>query len=163
MLPKAHISEVFGLLDIVKSYGGKTDVAKIGMDLRMDIDDLLKVVETAELFGLVSVDKGDIQLTNVAHKVMASTIAGRKKVLHEQLENVEVFSFIRNLLLSGGRLSKRQITHVLQSRFGPSEKMGNSVDLIVGWGCFARCFDYDGDSQRVTAKKDHRHTAKFVN
>jgi len=162
MLPKAHISEVFGLLDILKSYGGKTDVAKIGMDLRMDIDDLLKVVETAELFGMASVDQGDIQLTSIAYKIIASNITGRKRVLHEQLEKSEVFSAIRELLHKKGRLTKRQLAHLLQTKFGPSEKIAPVVDLVVGWGCFARCFDYDGDSQSLTVGGEHVHTGRHT-
>src|SRR5215831_15938207 len=52
MLPTAGVNQVFGLLDLVRAYNGRTDVAKLNIELRVDIDELLPSIDTAEYFGL---------------------------------------------------------------------------------------------------------------
>ena len=65
MLPTAGVNRVFGLLDLLRAYNGKTDVANLTIDLRIALDELLPIIDTAEYLALVAVQQGDISLTDL--------------------------------------------------------------------------------------------------
>src|SRR5216683_2777206 len=65
MLPTAGVNRVFGLLDLLKAYNGKTDIANLTIDLRIDLDELLPIIDTAEYLGLVAVQQSEISLTEL--------------------------------------------------------------------------------------------------
>src|SRR2546422_7927290 len=69
--PSSGVSQVFGLLDVLRAYTGKTSVAKLNMDLHLDIDDLLPPIATAELLELVTVKDGEISLTESGRKILS--------------------------------------------------------------------------------------------
>src|SRR5438552_15636383 len=105
MLPTAGVNRVFGLLDLLKAYNGKTDIATLTIDLRIDLDELLPIIDTAEYLGLVTVNEGEISLTELGTKALNSRIAERKKLVHQRLETLEPFSDIAKLLKE-----QRQVT-----------------------------------------------------
>src|SRR5213593_4332517 len=98
MLPNAGVNQVFGLLDLVKAYNGKTDVANLNIDLRVDIDELLPIIDTAEYLGLVTVQQGDISLTDLGRKALSAKMNERKKLLRDRLALLEPFSEVGRLL-----------------------------------------------------------------
>src|SRR5437660_10192150 len=98
MLPTAGVNRVFGLLDLLKAYNGKADIATLTIDLRIDLDELLPIIDTAEHLGLVAVTEGEISLTELGNKAHSSKIAERKKLVHHRLETLEPFSYIAQLL-----------------------------------------------------------------
>ncbi len=75
MLPTAGVNRVFGLLDLLKAYNGKTDIANLTIDLRIDLDELLPIIDTAEYLGLVAVQQGEISLTELGNKAHSSKMA----------------------------------------------------------------------------------------
>ncbi len=81
MLPTAGINRVFGLLDLLKAYNGKTNIANLTIDLRIAIDELLPIIDTAEYMGLVSVHEGEISLTDLGKKALDGKIPERKKIV----------------------------------------------------------------------------------
>src|SRR5215470_8952131 len=98
MLPTAGVNQVFGLLDLVRAYNGKTDVAKLNIELRVDIDELLPIIDTAEYLGLVTVQQGDISLTDLGKRALTARMTERKKIVRDQLQTLEPFPDITNLL-----------------------------------------------------------------
>ena len=92
MFPTAGVNRVFGLLDLLRAYNGKTDVANLTIDLRIALDELLPIIDTAEYLGLVDVQKGDISLTDLGKRVLDSRITERKKLVHERLVGLEPFA-----------------------------------------------------------------------
>src|SRR5712692_382792 len=86
MLPTAGVNRVFGLLDLLKAYNGKTDIANLTIDLRIDLDGLLQLIDTAEYLGLVAVQQGEITLAELGSRAPNSKRAERKKLVHQRLE-----------------------------------------------------------------------------
>src|SRR5437667_6890113 len=85
MLPTAGVNRVFGLLDLLRAYNGKTDVANLTIDLRIALDELLPIIDTAEYLALVAVQQGDISLTDLGKKALNGKIPERKKIVHDRL------------------------------------------------------------------------------
>ena len=56
ILPKVEVGRTIGFLEILDDYGNKVDIAKIAADLLLDLDDVLPVVDTAEMFNFIKVE-----------------------------------------------------------------------------------------------------------
>src|SRR3989442_7726027 len=98
MLPTAGVNRVFGLLDLLRAYNGKTDVANLTIDLRIALDELLPIIDTAEYLGLVAVQQGDISLTDLGKKALNGKIPERKKIVHDRLEGLEPFCDVDSMV-----------------------------------------------------------------
>ncbi len=139
-------------MDLVRAYNGKTDVAKLNIDLRVDIDELLPIIDTAEYLGLVSVQQGDLSLTDLGMKALTARMIERKKIIRDQLQPLEPFSDIANLLKEKKELSRIDLGRFVDRKFEHGSDLGRSVRLIISWGVFSGIFDYDGESGKLISK-----------
>ncbi len=156
MLPAAGVSQVFGLLDLVRAYNGKTDVAHLNIDLRVDIDELLPIIDTAEYLGLVTVQQGDISLTDLGRRALNSRMAERKKIVGERLAAKEPFSEVTKLLHEEKELSRLTLGRFVSQKFGFVSDLHVAINLVVSWGVFAGLFQYDGESGKLLLKGEPR-------
>lgn len=142
--PTAGVSQVFGLLDVLRAYTGKTSVAKLNIDLHLDIDDLLPPIATAELLELVTVKNGEISLTDIGRKILSSKMPARKATIGEQLRKVDLYKEILKELDEKKRLALVDVEEIIEGAFGPFKDVHEGVRLVIRWGVFADLFDYDG-------------------
>lgn len=149
MLPTAGVNRVFGLLDLLKAYNGKTDVANLTIDLRIALDELLPIIDTAEYLGFVSVQQGDISLTDTGKKVLESRMPERKKLLHDKLVGLEPFADLTRLVHDKKQLSRFELARFLSSKYGFTTDIQTIVNVVISWGVFASVFRYDGQSERL--------------
>jgi NitT/TauT family transport system ATP-binding protein len=142
--PSSGVSQVFGLLDVLRAYKGKTNVAKLNMDLHLDIDDLLPPIATAELLELVTVKDGEISLTEIGRKILSSKMPARKVIIGEQLRKVDLYEKILAQLGKKKRLALVDVEELIEGAYGPFKDVHDGVRLVIRWGVFADLFDYDG-------------------
>ncbi len=152
MLPTAGVNRVFGLLDLLKAYNGKADIATLTIDLRIDLDELLPIIDTAEYLGLIIVKEGEISLTELGTKALNSRIAERKKLVHARLETLEPFSDIAKLLTEQGQVTRFTLARFISSKYGPTLDIPTLISIIISWGVFTGLFGYDGQSERLLPK-----------
>ncbi|HEX2822596.1 MAG TPA: AAA-associated domain-containing protein [Streptosporangiaceae bacterium] len=62
-LPRASVGELAGLLEILDKRGGRDDLPKLAQHLTFEVDDLLPLVDAAEMLGFATVADADIELT----------------------------------------------------------------------------------------------------
>src|SRR5580658_10860522 len=60
-LPEATVGGMSGLLEILAARGGRDDLPKLAHDLTFEVDDLLPLVDAAQLLGLAKVADADIE------------------------------------------------------------------------------------------------------
>ncbi len=154
MFPTAGVNRVFGLLDLLKAYEGKTDVANLTIDLRIDIDELLPIIDTGEYLGLVDVQQGKISLTDLGKKALNAKIHERKKLVHDRLETLEPFSDLSKILKDQKQLSRFELARYLSSKFGFSTDLPTIVNVVISWGVFTGIFRYDGQSERLLYRSE---------
>jgi len=152
MLPNAGVNQVFGLLDLLRAYNGKTDVANLNIDLRVDIDELLPIIDTAEYMGLVIVQQGDISLTDLGRKALGARMNERKKILRDRLQSLEPFVDVVKLLDEKKEVSRIDLGRFVDHKFEHVSDLYREVRLIISWGVFTGLFDYDGESGKLMPK-----------
>jgi hypothetical protein len=149
LLPTAGVNRVFGLLDLLRAYNGKTDVAKLTIDMRIDLDELLPIIDTAEYMGLVAVQQGDISLTDLGKKALAGKIQERKKLVRDKLIGLEPFADVTRMIHEKKQLNRFELARYLSSKFGYTTELPTVVNVVISWGVFTGLFRYDGQSESL--------------
>jgi hypothetical protein len=153
MLPTAGVNRAFGLLDLLRAYNGKTDVATLTIDLRIALDELLPIIDTAEYLGLVAVQQGDIALTDLGKRALNGKIPERKKIVHDKLVGLEPFSDIVRMVHEKKQLSRFELARFLSSKFGYTTDLPTIINVLISWGVFAGLFRYDGQSESLQPRE----------
>lgn len=153
MIIKADISQVLGLLDLLKSYDGKTDIATLTSKLMMDIEDLFPIIDTAEYLGLVTVINGDVQLTDIGYKLSESKLLEQKKIIKNQIISLEPFASIMKYLHEKGELNEEELKGILSSKVDRGEDFESFLKSVIAWGSFSKIFHYNGGSKKIYLKR----------
>lgn len=154
MVPRVPVDRIFGLLDVLKSYGGRADIAKLMIDLGYEIDEIAAIVDDAEMLGFVSVKEGDVKLTELGAKITGGRIKERKRIFRDRIKDLGIFTVIlRKIEESGSKsLTKEELRELILSE-EYIQDVDTVLDAIINWGCFAGLFDYDGESESITSPK----------
>ncbi|RDV84016.1 nitrate/sulfonate/bicarbonate ABC transporter ATP-binding protein [Ammonifex thiophilus] len=148
-LPVARVGAVTGLVEYLLEVGGRADLYALGEKFAMDLEDLLPIVEAAEITGLVRVQEGDIELTSAGRRFAAAPLLERKEIFREQiLQNVRRIRWIVSVLSSKAnrRMPREFFLSVLEQHFSPEEAR-IQLDILIDWGRYAELFGYDEDSR----------------
>ena len=79
-LPQASVGGMSGLLEILVAHGGREDLPKLAHDLTFEVDDLLPLVDAAQLLGLADVDDADLEITDEGRIFVAADILESKQI-----------------------------------------------------------------------------------
>jgi NitT/TauT family transport system ATP-binding protein len=148
-LPDCGLTVVFGLLELLEDRGGREDGYKIARDLNFKFGDLLKVMKSAEILGLLSTPEGDAVLTPLGKQFLDAKINERKLIVREELKKHSLFSYFIRLL--HGQENKSLTKEVALEHLAmllPSEKPERQFITMVNWGRFAELFGYNKDEDR---------------
>jgi NitT/TauT family transport system ATP-binding protein len=148
-IPDCHLSLVFGLLEILEDRGGREDGYKIARDFQFRFDELLKVMKSAEILGLVSTPTGDVVLEPLGKRLLESDVNQRKLLVREQLKQHGLFSYLVRLLRGQeDRSLQKEVILEHLAMLLPNEPPERLFSTIVNWGRFAELFGYNKDSDR---------------
>ena len=150
MLPHSRPGGVAGLLELLLDKGGRDDIYRMADDLAIEIDDLLPIVDAAQLLGFLKVEEGDAVITPAGTEFANSEILRQKELFRD--------AAVANVLLL------RQITRALQSKSDHTvpedffldmldeqfseEECLRQMETAVAWGRYAELFDYDAARRR---------------
>ncbi len=98
-LPVATFNRLAGLLEAVDvEQGHEVDLYRLAEDLKLDLDDILPIVEGAETLGFASVDQGDIRLTPLGETFATASIVARKEILAGRVMRLPMIRWIYETL-----------------------------------------------------------------
>ncbi len=163
MLPHARPGGVAGLLELLKDRGGKEDVYHVADDLRMEVDDLLPIIEAATLLGFAQASEGDVKVTAEGEAFADAEISARKLLFRKALlDRVVLLQQMNSMLAckSDHKVPVEFFRDVLDEHFSePEVKL--QIETALNWGRYAEMFDYDSEtdtlSLRQTAEADPSH------
>jgi len=150
MLPHARPGGVAGLLELLLDKGGKDDIYHLADDLAFEIDDLLPIVDAAQLLGFLNVEEGDAAITASGTEFANSEILRQKELFRvAAIANVLLLRQIRRALeaKSDHTIPEDFFLDMLDEQFSEEECL-RQMETAVAWGRYAELFDYDAGRRR---------------
>jgi NitT/TauT family transport system ATP-binding protein len=150
MLPHSRPGGIAGLLELLLDKGGRDDIYRLADDLSFEIDDLLPIVDAAQLLGFLTVDEGDAAITESGTEFANSEILRQKELFRDAaLANVLLLRQIRRALdaKSDHSVPDEFFIDMLNEQFS-EEECERQIETAVTWGRYAELFDYDAGHRR---------------
>jgi NitT/TauT family transport system ATP-binding protein len=150
MLPHARPGGIAGLLELVLDHEGKDDIYRLADDLGFEIDDLLPIVDAAQLLGFLTVTEGDAAITPTGAEYANSEILRQKELFRTAaLENVLLLrQIVRALEAKSDRsVPEEFFRDMLDEQFSEDETI-LQLETAINWGRYAELFDFDASRRR---------------
>jgi NitT/TauT family transport system ATP-binding protein len=150
MLPHARPGGIAGLLELLIDKGGRDDIYRMADDLSFEIDDLLPIVDAAQLLGYLTIVEGDAVITASGETFANSEILRQKELFRDAaLANVLLLRQIRRALESKSDHSVPEefFLDMLDEQFSEEECL-HQMETAVAWGRYAELFDFDAGRRR---------------
>ena len=150
MLPHARPGGMAGLLELLLDKGGRDDIYRLADDLAFEIDDLLPIVDAAQLLGFLKIEEGDAAITESGAEFANSEILRQKEVFRDAaVKNVLLLRQIRRALESKSdhTVPEDFFLDMLDEQFSEEECL-RQMETAVAWGRYAELFDFDAGRRR---------------
>ncbi len=150
-LPHITINDLAGLLEhLTEAPGNRHDIYQLADDLRMDSDNLLRLVEAAELLGFATIAEGDITLTPLGETFAEASILARKEIFASRIRRLPMVKWLMAMLraAAGQQLEKDVVETALGLEF-PPEEAGRQLETIINWARYAELMAYDDSSEMI--------------
>jgi NitT/TauT family transport system ATP-binding protein len=161
VLPHAAIGDLLGLVEHLQKAGGRQDLYVVARDLRLELDDLLPLMEGLAILGLAKAEEGDAVLTDLGQQFAAADMQGEKELFRAQaLHNVELISqIVRELHEAPDHTFKEDaLVEQLEQYFSAPEAR-RQLDTAIDWGRYAELFAYDDDSGELYLESEESQDA----
>ncbi|OBH07970.1 nitrate ABC transporter ATP-binding protein [Mycobacterium sp. E2699] len=155
-LPRATVGGLAGLVEIVYGKGGRVNIPDIAADLTIVPQDLLPLVDAAVLLDFLRVNGADLELTSVGKDFTIADIQASKRIFARQVRTrAPLVRTICHALhdCPDGNLRAGFFLDILQREFAPQDAQ-QQLDIAIGWGRYAELFDYNADTDEITADPD---------
>ncbi len=150
MLPHARPGGIAGLLELLLDHQGKDTIYQLADYLGFEIDDLLPIVDAAQLLGFLTVNEGDAEITPAGTEFANSEILRQKELFRAAaLENALLLRQIVRAIesKSDGSVSEEFFHDMLDEQFTEEETL-RQLETAINWGRYAELFDYDAARSR---------------
>ncbi|MGO9856615.1 MAG: nitrate/sulfonate/bicarbonate ABC transporter ATP-binding protein [Acidimicrobiales bacterium] len=151
-LPAATVGGMAGLLEIVAARGGREDLPELASDLSFEVDDLLPLVDAAQLLGLAGVEDADLQISEDGQVFVAADIHESKQIFARRArERAPLVRAIYNALTTtkDGTLGESFFLDLLRRGFTEDEAR-EQLRIAVDWGRYGELFDLDAHTGQLT-------------
>ena len=147
-LPEASVGGMSGLLEILVARGGTEDLPRLAHDLTFEVDDLLPLVDAAQMLGLAEVRDADLHVTAEGRIFVAANILESKEIFAKSARERAplVRSICRALESTGdGTLGEGFFLDLLRRGF-TEEEARQQLRIAVDWGRYGELFDFDANT-----------------
>jgi NitT/TauT family transport system ATP-binding protein len=139
------------LLELLKDRAGRDDLYRIGDDLKMELDDLLPIVEAASLLSFARLERGDVEITPAGLAFAEADISARKSMFREEaLAHVALLQQMRSCLSSKAdhAMTLDFFRDILRERLSDQE-VERQLDTALNWGRYSDILTYDRQADRI--------------
>lgn len=153
MLPHVAPADIIGLLELVQARGSRADLAELGRELQLELDELLPLVDAAALLQLARPEAGDLVLTEVGQQLAEADLQKEKQLFRQQaLARVALLCRIAEDLAAAPeqRMDKERYLERLREHFSEGEAEAQ-LQTLIEWGRYAEIFTYQGRSGDLCA------------
>ena len=152
MLPHARLGGIAGFLELLNDHEGSEDLYRIAEELRMEVDDLLPILEATTLLGFAASDKGVVEITPEGKVFAEADIASQRRLFREAvLAHVPMLRQMHNALMSKSDHSMPlEFFHDILDEHFAAEEAERQMETILNWGRSSDIFTYDSENGRLT-------------
>jgi len=151
LLPHARPGGIAGLLELLYDHAGREDLYRVAEELRMEVDDLLPIVEATVLLGFAKSDKGDLEITPAGRVFAEADISTRRTLFRDAaLANVTLLQQIHSALSSKSdhAMPLDFFRDILDEHFAEPE-VQRQIETALNWGRYGDLFTYDPEGDRL--------------
>jgi NitT/TauT family transport system ATP-binding protein len=143
-----------GLMEALAAppYDGRADLPALAETLHYEVDDLLPLGETLQLFRFAVLEEGDIYLTEKGRTFVQADVDGRRALFTEALRaHVPLANMIRQVLDErwNHRASAVRFRDELEDHMSP-DYAEDTLRTVIGWGRYAELFSYDEEAEQFS-------------
>jgi len=150
-LPAATVGGMAGLLELVLARGGTEDLPALAHDLMFEVDDLLPLVDGAQLLGFATIDHADIHITDDGREFVVRDILTTKELFaRKAAANAPLVRAINNALAASmdGSLPEGFFLDILRRGFSDDEAR-RQLDIAIDWGRYGELYEYDANTGQL--------------
>ena len=150
-LPVATVGGMAGLLEILEANGGRDDLPMLARRLTFDVEDLLPIVDAAQLLGLAVVDDADLELTEEGRSFVKADIDTSKAIFARQAKARAplVRAICSSLEATNDGTLGEGFFHDLLRRGFSEEEARRQLDLAIDWGRYGELYDFDSNTGQL--------------
>jgi ABC-type nitrate/sulfonate/bicarbonate transport system, ATPase component len=145
LLPPASVTALAGLLEQANATEYERDpIVQLQDELGLDLDQLLPLIEAAELLGFARIENGNLILTPLGEAFAEASIQARKEIFASRLRRLPFFRWMLHMIAAADNQSLRWevLLTALEPEF-PPEVAERQLDIALEWGRYAELFAYD--------------------
>ncbi len=141
-----------GLLEILVAHGGVEDLPKLAHELTFEVDDLLPLVDAAQLLGLADVDDADLKILDDGRVFVAADILESKRIFARRRASGRRWSgpSARHWRRPGTAIWVRVFSWTFCVGASRRTRPVSSFRIAVDWGRYGELFDFDANSGQFT-------------
>jgi NitT/TauT family transport system ATP-binding protein len=151
MLPHARRGAIAGLLELLNDRG-KDDLYRVAEELRMDVNDLLPIVEAATLLSFAKSAQGDVEITPAGRAFAEADIHDRKRLFREAaLANITLLQQMNSALASkSDQTMPLEFYRDLLRKHFSEEETQRQIETALNWGRYGDILTYNPEADRLT-------------
>lgn len=146
-LPHTRAGGISGLLEVLVEEGGHGDAAGLAHSLRLEVDDLLPILDAAAQLGFAELQDGRVFVTETGKEfARADTLTSKDIFRTHVLEHAPLVQTIVEILRARPRrVMRRDLMLDILDEHYPTEEAERQFATAVDWGRYAELFEYDAD------------------
>ena len=156
-LPDVGLDDLAGFVQFVSSIGGRSDLHALSRDLQMRNDELLALVEAADLLRLAEVADRNLVVTALGERFSDADLDAEKAMLRDAvLEHAPIMRHVVQTLSDAPSHTREaeELLQELQSAFG-AEEARRQFETVVDWGRYTELFSYDTADGELRLDEEH--------
>jgi NitT/TauT family transport system ATP-binding protein len=151
-LPHARAGGISGLLEVVVDQGGRDDLPQLAERLRLEVDDLLPIIDASVMLGFAKVEQGDVILTPIGAEFAQADVQRSHQIFGAQVINqVPIIRTIVETLKSkkSGKAKADLFLDILDEYYSAKEAE-RQFETAIAWGRYGQLLEYDSDEELIT-------------
>jgi NitT/TauT family transport system ATP-binding protein len=156
LLPHARAGGISGLLEVVFDHGGRDDLPQLAERLRLEVDDLLPIIDASVMLGFAQVEQGDVILTPTGTEFAQADVQRSHQIFGRQaLSNVPILGTIVETLKQkkSGKAKADLFLDILDEYYSEKEAE-RQFETAIAWGRYGQILEYDSDEELITLPEE---------
>jgi NitT/TauT family transport system ATP-binding protein len=152
LLPHARAGGISGLLEVVVDRGGRDDLPQLAERLRLEVDDLLPIIDASVMLGFAQVAQGDVTLTPIGLEFAQADVQRSHQIFGEQaLACVPVLrTIVQTLKQKKSGKAKADLFLDILDEYYSEKEAERQFETAIAWGRYGQLLEYDSDEEMIS-------------